>query len=175
MITLDHTMSYSLYIGVDNNAVLKNKYVVQSYNQQNENRQDSGFDIYVPQNIAHSLDQKQISVNHEIKAVCTKMSNNIPVPVGYYMYPRSSISKTRYRMANSVGIIDSGYRGNLIAKLDILPVQEENGTIEQYTRLFQICSPDLSPFENVFVVNSSDYPFNTSTTRGEGGFGSTIG
>lgn len=168
-------MSYSLYICVDDNEVLQNKYeeVVRAYNEDNANRQDSGFDIYVPQNIGHSLDQKQISINHELKAVCIKTSNNSPV--GYYMYPRSSISKTRYRMANSVGIIDSGYRGNLIAKLDILPVQEENETIEQYTRLFQICSPDLSPFERIFLVNSSDYPFSASTTRGEGGFGSTIG
>ena len=168
-------MSYSLYICVEDNDVLRNKYedVVRAYNAQNENRQDSGFDIYVPQNITHSVDQKQISVNHEIKAVCTKMSNN--VPVGYYMYPRSSISKTRYRMANSVGIIDSGYRGNLIAKVDILPGQEDNVSIEQYTRLFQICSPDLSPFERVYVVNSSDYPFCASTSRGEGGFGSTSG
>jgi dUTP pyrophosphatase len=166
-------MSYCLYICVDDSVELQNKYqeVVQSYNEQNKNRQDSGFDIYVPENIIHPFSQKQISVNHKLKALCIKTSNNNPV--GYYMYPRSSISKTRYRMANSVGIIDSGYRGNLIAKLDVLPVQEENVTIEQYTRLFQICSPDLSPFENVYVVNSSEYPFNGSTSRGDGGFGST--
>ena len=35
--------------------------------------------------------------------------------IGYYLYPRSSISKTPLILANSVGIIDSGYRGNIKA------------------------------------------------------------
>jgi dUTPase len=38
---------------------------------------------------------------------------------GYYMYPRSSLSKTKLRLANSVGIIDSGYCGFLIGMFDI--------------------------------------------------------
>ena len=33
----------------------------------------------------------------------------------YYLYPRSSISKTPLRMSNSTGIIDAGYRGEIIA------------------------------------------------------------
>ena len=40
--------------------------------------------------------------------------------VSYYLYPRSSVStKTPLRLANSVGIIDSGYRGNIKAVFDI--------------------------------------------------------
>lgn len=170
-------MSYCLYICAED-TILRNKYqeVIHEYNTHNAKRQDSGFDIYVPQNVTHKSDQQQITINHRIKAVCMKKSNSESEckPVGYYMFPRSSISKTRYRMANCVGIIDSGYRGNLIAKLDILPNQD-NTTIEEYTRLFQICSPDLSPFENVYLVDESQFPFGTSTSRGEGGFGSTNG
>ena len=37
---------------------------------------------------------------------------------GYYLYPRSSIVKTGLRLANSVGIIDAGYRGEIIAVVD---------------------------------------------------------
>ena len=39
------------------------------------------------------------------------------------MYPRSSIYKTPLRLANNTGIIDSGYRGNLMGAFDnISPV-----------------------------------------------------
>ena len=48
------------------------------------------------------------------------ISNEITyTPCGYYLYPRSSTgSKTPLRLSNSIGVIDSGYRGNLIACFD---------------------------------------------------------
>lgn len=88
---------------------------------------------------------------------------------GFYMYPRSSISKTCLRMANSVGIIDSGYRGNLIAMVDA--VYEEESYVNAYDKLFQICAPGLVPVV-VNVVNSEE-ELGAKTERGEGGFGST--
>ena len=48
------------------------------------------------------------------------ISNSKTFNTGYYMYPRSSLSKTKLRLANSVGIIDSGYRGNLIGMFDLI-------------------------------------------------------
>ena len=91
-------------------------------------------------------------------------------PVGYYMYPRSSTgSKTPLRLANSVGIIDSGYRGPLMAVLD--NVKDEPYTITSNQRLMQICPPDLSyPLYVVLVDNVEDLGI---TNRGEAGFGST--
>lgn len=176
-------MSYTLYLCVDipdSNSdaerMLKEKYrdAIANFNATVEDQhRDSGFDIFIPSNIHHSYDDKQISINHCIKAACYKELISTEYPSGYYMYPRSSISKSRYRMANSVGIIDSGYRGNLIAKLDILPVQEGNVSISQYTRLFQICSPDLSSFRSVKLVNKNHPIFRDATIRGSGGFGST--
>jgi dUTPase len=62
---------------------------------------------------------------------------------GFYLYPRSSISKTNLRLANSVGIIDSGYRGNILAIFDILQNDNVSTTIEKHSRLLQICSGDL--------------------------------
>ena len=86
----------------------------------------------------------------------------------YYLYPRSSISKTPLIMANSVGIIDKGYRGNIMAKVRNIPSDDTNTyTVKAGARLFQICSPDLSPLK-VSIVNEL-----TETLRGEGGFGST--
>ena len=51
-------------------------------------------------------------------------------------------------MANNVGIIDSGYRGHLLAKLDCIQEKEE-AVIEKHSRLFQVCSPNLLPFESL--------------------------
>ena len=89
-------------------------------------------------------------------------------PMGYYLYPRSSISKTAFRMSNSVGIIDSGYRGNLCAYFDVnTNTSTSMYTVESMQRLVQICSPTLEPFY-VFLVDHLD-----STERGGNGFGSS--
>ena len=85
--------------------------------------------------------------------------------VSYYLYPRSSISKTPLRMANSVGIIDAGYRGSLMAAIE--NVGEDNYTILAGQRLFQLCGPTLEPITFELVNTLS------TTSRGQGGFGST--
>lgn len=102
-------------------------------------------------------------------------------PCGFYLYPRSSISKTRMRLANSVGIIDAGYRGDLIAAVDTIGLfgstdiwhiwKETLSPIKKYDRYFQVCAPDLSPFLVHIVEREED--LSPPTTRGHGGFGST--
>ena len=82
--------------------------------------------------------------------------------------PRSSISKTPLVLSNHVGIIDSGYRGNLIAMFRNLSGEDYH--VEQYTRLIQVCHSSLKPFI-VRLANSAEDLGNTS--RGSGGFGST--
>ena len=109
-------------------------------------------------------------------------TSNPGVTVGYYMYPRSSIYKTPLRLVNSVGIIDKDYRGELKAPLQNNPnvstylvdftagvdvVEKYTYTIESYSRLVQICAPDLSPLSVAFVDELDN------TSRGSGGFGST--
>ena len=80
--------------------------------------------------------------------------------------PRSSISKTPLRISNNQGIIDAGYRGELIIALDnISPVK---WILYPGTRLVQSCMPSLTPF-NVSIV---DKAFD-ETERGVNGFGST--
>ena len=86
---------------------------------------------------------------------------------GFYMYPRSSLSKTPLRLANSVGIIDAGYRGHLIGVFDAT----KNVGVCEYDRLVQICAPGLIPIY-VEVVDSEDM-LGEMTRRGDGGFGST--
>jgi dUTP pyrophosphatase len=104
--------------------------------------------------------------------------NNSSKYTGYYMYPRSSLSKTRLRLANSVGIIDSGYRGNLIGMFDCFSAgkqslceTEYDYVVKPYEKLLQICAPDLRP---IFVeLVESEEELSSVTLRGDGGFGST--
>lgn len=133
---------------------------------------DAGFDLYVPNTTTVRYDNIN-KVDHEIKCsakmVITDGNGGISAEysTGYYMYPRSSLSKTPLRLANSVGIIDSGYRGNLIGMFDV----KEDYVIGKYDRLLQICAPDLSPI----VVNLVEHEegLGKPTIRGNGGFGST--
>jgi dUTPase len=102
-------------------------------------------------------------------------------PTGFYLYPRSSISKTRMRLANSVGIIDAGYRGDIIAAVDTIGLfgsndiwhvwKETLSPIQKYDRYFQLCAPDLSAFQ-VHIVDT-EAELGAPTIRGQGGFGST--
>jgi dUTPase len=147
--------------------------------------QDSGFDIFIPNDGAHYLSDTQksmVSIDGArflgLGLKCCMLKKG--VPCGYYLYPRSSISKTKMRLANSVGIIDAGYRGELIAAVDTTGVYGSNdihhiwketlGGIRKFDRYFQICAPDLSPF-HVRIVESEDELGKTE--RGSGGFGST--
>ena len=93
-------------------------------------------------------------------------------PLAYYLFPRSSISKTRMRMCNSVGIIDSGYRGELMAMVDLMNVESSGNDfkINKGDRYFQLCMGDLSPFYVELVDKIEDLGI---TERGSGGFGST--
>ena len=92
----------------------------------------------------------------------------------YYIFPRSSISKTPMRLANSTGIIDGSYRGELIALLD--NISDLPYIIKKGQRLLQICRPTLEPFKMRImgiVWPSHMQDIVHSSERGEGGVGST--
>ena len=123
---------------------------------------DSGFDLFCPRDL--TLPPTQTSFI-DLGIQCAAYDSPTTSPKPFYVYPRSSLSKTPLRLANSVGIIDSGYRGNILAAVD--NIWDQNFQLRRGTRLFQICAPDLSPF-TVELVDSLD-----ETVRGAGGFGST--
>ena len=130
---------------------------------------DSGFDIFVPEETM----LKPCIVNKvDFKIKCEMKKNaqtHAQTPSAFYMYPRSSISKSNFRLANNTGIIDSGYRGNLIGMFDVIysdtPVLCKKGI-----RLLQICTPNLKPFKVVIVQHDNEL---STTSRADGGFGST--
>ena len=100
---------------------------------------------------------------------CSRKGTSVEIkrsPTGFYLYPRSSTgSKTPIRLSNSVGVIDSSYRGELMAIVD--NVSEDPFTLKKGERYFQVCAPDLGPISFKLVDSLS------KTSRGTGGLGST--
>ena len=124
---------------------------------------NSGFDLYVPQDTVFPA-KKVTFLDHQIKMTpVTGGKDNMGY--GFWLMPRSSISKTPLRLANSMGLIDSTYRGNLIAALE--NTSDQDYFVPRGTRLMQVCLPFLQPF----VLNKIDKL--PDTDRGSGGFGST--
>lgn len=128
---------------------------------------DAGFDLFAPVAANRSVAVLKMDFNISCSAqmYCdTDKSFN----TGYYMHPRSSLSKTNLRLANSTGIIDSGYRGHIIGMFDVI---DGDCNVSQYERLVQICAPSLVPIL-VEIVDSKE-ELGEKTERGDGGFGST--
>ena len=124
---------------------------------------NSGFDLLVPETTTVAQGMKTQMISMGAKA---EMLFKGTEPCGYYMFPRSSLSKTPLMLANHTGIIDSGYRGALIGAFRNLG---DEYVVEKHTRLLQVCHPSLCPIY-VTLVNENEL---SSTERGEGGFGST--
>jgi len=91
------------------------------------------------------------------------------IPDGYVglLFPRSSNSKTDLRLTNSVGVIDSGYRGEVMFKYR---PTEHVGNMIHYNvgeRVGQIIIIPHPKVEFNAVAELSE------TARGTGGYGST--
>jgi dUTP pyrophosphatase len=124
---------------------------------------------------------KNIPSSGEFPTLYTNNKNTNPViylcpdieckqSVGYYLYARSSTgSKTPLRLANHVGIMDSGYRGDVMGVFDNR--RNEAYEVSSGQRLLQICPPDISYPTYVIIVNNLNDLGTTS--RGSNGFGSS--
>lgn len=130
---------------------------------------DSGFDIPM---LSGSLDvpngtrNASIPLGVRVAAVDPLADHTRPC----LLLPRSSIGKTAFRLTNSIGLIDQGYRGEVQAKVDVVepPTPWVNGT-----RMFQLCQHNFMPWTGVFIVDSLEDLPTAPDNRGEGGFGST--
>lgn len=86
------------------------------------------------------------------------------IPKGYVglLFPRSSVYKTGQRLANSVGVIDSGYRGEIMMKFSRSMSEYKIGD-----RIGQII---ILPYPQVEFEEVEELSI---TNRGSNGFGST--
>ena len=133
---------------------------------------DSGFDLFVPDTVtieARKIKLIDMKVSCSVSKVfrSTTMDGlHVTEPSPYYMYARSSVSKRGIMLVNSVGIIDSGYRGTL--KAAFFNTTDNPVTIGKGDRVVQLCMPGLDYNFTVEIANSLE-----ETERGAGGIGST--
>jgi hypothetical protein len=188
-------MYLSIFIDTEDGD-LKRLYLAAAENHNNKILEDphfydAGFDLFLPKNEKDEdiwgdgtrffgrywVDVPVNKVDFKVKCCAKLYTNGKARYTPFYTYSRSSISKTPLRLANNQGIIDAGYRGNLIGMFDCLVSSDESINSEydwymdKYSRLLQICAPGLVPIY-VNVVNTIE-ELGPSTSRGQGGFGST--
>lgn len=119
--------------------------------------QSAGFDLTSTSLI---IEEKYIEYGTDI---------SLQIPEGFcgLLFPRSSVSKYDLSLCNSVGVIDSDYRGELKIRFNIL--REETPKIynvgDRVAQLVILPIPSVT-FSNVLF-------FDDITSRGGGGFGST--
>ncbi len=104
-----------------------------------------------------------------IEKVDTGVSVQIPKGLVGLVFPRSSMGKKGIVLANTVGVIDSDYRGKLILMLkNTSGVQYE---IQAGDRIGQlVLMPIITPNLQLWEGAEDDW---IDTDRGTGGFGST--
>ena len=96
----------------------------------------------------------------------------VEIPHGHVglLFPRSSITKSApgVSLKNSVGVIDSNYRGEILVRFELPYSAEMGGTIPVVgDRVAQLV---IIPYPRVKFVEVDKL---SDTNRGEGGFGST--
>ena len=109
--------------------------------------------------------------------VCYGTQLAFEVPHGYVglLFPRSSNTKKDLILGNSVGVIDSGYRGEVVFKFKpsaTLDIKKEVGinTFYNYEIGDRIGQIIIMPYPKVNFVEVDEL---SSSDRGVGGFGST--
>ena len=117
---------------------------------------DAGMDLTATTIISNTIDQVTYG---------TGISLEIPKDYVGLVFPRSSIRKYDLELTNSVGVIDSGYRGEI--QLTFNKVNNKTTIYNVGDRVGQIM---IIPYPKINIVESDEL---TITERGEGGFGSS--
>jgi len=118
-------------------------------------KSDAGFDLYV----SRCGMENGLFVCHSDIA--------FEIPTGYvgYVFPRSSVSNMGLMMANSVGVIDSGYRNEVSARFSV-----NNGWFRKYGIGDRFAQLVIMPIPDIEFVESDEL---SETDRGTGGYGSS--
>ena len=131
---------------------------------------DAGMDVVATEILKDTPDQ-----------ITYGMGIALEIPEGFVglVFPRSSIRKTGLQLSNSVGVIDSGYRGELQATFNKLfggeAMYDEMKVKETQPNDFYKVGDRVA---QIMIIPHPDIQFEeanelSDTERGEGGFGST--
>jgi dUTP pyrophosphatase len=91
----------------------------------------------------------------------------VEIPEGHVglLFPRSSIFKTPLMLSNSVGVIDSGYRGEVMLKFRVL-----DHDITTYTPGSRVGQLIIMPYPQIQFEEVEEL---SDSERGSGGYGSS--
>ena len=132
---------------------------------------DAGYDLVA---VSRSVD--------ESGAVVYGTGLAMEIPEGYVglVFPRSSIAKKDLALSNAVGCVDSGYRGEVMAKfkpsLSVRRAADDEWSLvsmrckEIYEVGDRIAQLVIMKLPDVFMVESEEL---SESERGEGGYGSS--
>ena len=112
------------------------------------------------------MDLTAVDVSADEGTITYKTGLAVEIPrwhVGL-LFPRSSVYKTGQSLTNCVGVIDSGYRGEIMLKFTLSPYQREYQIGDRIGQLIII------PYPMIEFVEVEEL---TPTDRGKGGYGST--
>ena len=121
---------------------------------------DAGYDLVA---VSRSID--------EDGAVVYGTGLAFEIPDGYVglVFPRSSIAKKDIALSNSVGVIDSGYRGEVMAKFKFVdPLKHEE--YHWYCVGDRIAQLVIMKLPDIQVIECDELG---ESERGTGGYGST--
>lgn len=115
------------------------------------------------------LDLTATSMRREGSKVIYGTGLAFEIPLGYVglVFPRSSIHKSSLRLTNSVGVIDAGYRGEVMAVFDCKTLSSKAELFYVGDRIAQLL---IIPYPSIELLESEEL---TETVRGDGGFGSS--
>lgn len=114
----------------------------------------------------------EINYNEENATHEYKTGLAIEIPTGHLglIFPRSSIRNTRFRLANSVGLIDPNFRGQLIVSLKSTFSPSGLLSKHDYKVGDRVAQLVLIPYPTIELVEVSEL---SESNRGEAGHGST--
>lgn len=116
------------------------------------------------------IDIEATGVSSDGDVITYRTGLKIEIPKGYVglIYPRSSLSKYDLTLCNSVGVIDSGYQGEILFKFRLTKDKMFAKIYETGDRVGQIM---IVPYPKVSFQKV--HSFDEVTERGDGGFGSS--
>nr|DAH79171.1 MAG TPA: dUTPase [Caudoviricetes sp.] len=121
---------------------------------------DAGFDLYCTSKEV-DWDKRQI--------IChTGLAFEIPEGFVGLLFPRSSVSNKPLIMANSVGVIDSCYRGEVTVKFNITDMRQSG--MNHYQVGNKVAQIIIIPYPEIEFEEAEEL---SETDRGTGGYGST--
>jgi dUTPase len=141
-----------------------------AYNRTAPAERNSGFDLF-----CDTTDTDHTAFAHLVSQGCRAVALDAAgASQAFWLAPRSSICRSQWRLANSLGLIDATYRGPIRAAIYSVGSNPLTvfGPENHGLRLTQLATPSLTPWAEVIVVD--ELPAAAVTTaRGSGGFGST--